>query len=307
VVPGKTALEGEHSTMAKNASSAMVHLDRRRNSNELYGAYGHELTYDEMLWLANWCFVRGQNLLYPHAFYYSIRGARFNERPPDVGPNAKWWGNYKGYAAACRRLSWLNTDSKQVCDIAILGDANWLPDESAKVFYQNQLDFNYLETTHLASDASVTKNGVQMASMKYKAIVLDGLNSIPDNVIPALQKIADNGQLIVYKDSPFASKFPNAIVAKSSKDLLKSTRKLIEPDLQLSPASKNIRYRHVEKGNHHYYILFNEENSTVKTKVEVPVSGKQYWLDEYSAATQEVVKDELVSFKPHELKILLVE
>ena len=65
VEPGPKALEGQHSTMAKCASSAMLHLEYRRNSNELYGAYGHNLTWDEMLWLANWCFVRGHNLLVP--------------------------------------------------------------------------------------------------------------------------------------------------------------------------------------------------------------------------------------------------
>ncbi|HSL86720.1 MAG TPA: hypothetical protein VK861_07275, partial [Bacteroidales bacterium] len=88
VEPGPKALEGQHSTMAKCASSAMIHLGRRRNSNELYGAYGHNLTYEETDWLAAWCFVRGHNLLIPHAFYYSIRGPRIDERPPDVGPNA---------------------------------------------------------------------------------------------------------------------------------------------------------------------------------------------------------------------------
>ncbi len=108
VEPGPKALEGQHSTMAKCASSAMLHLGYRRNSNELFGAYGHNLTYDEMVWLANWCFVRGQNLLIPHAYYYSIRGPRFDERPPDVGPNSLWWKDYKPFADACRRLSWLN-------------------------------------------------------------------------------------------------------------------------------------------------------------------------------------------------------
>ncbi|MBK9388748.1 MAG: hypothetical protein IPN68_00655 [Bacteroidetes bacterium] len=112
VEPGPKALEGQHSTMAKCASSAMIHLGNRRNSNELYGAYGHNLTYDEMKWLAAWCFVRGHNMLFPHAFYYSVRGPRLNERPPDVGPNAAWWDNYKPYADVCRRLSWINTDSK---------------------------------------------------------------------------------------------------------------------------------------------------------------------------------------------------
>ena len=114
---------------------------------------------DEMEWLANWCFVRGQNFLIPHAFYYSIRGPRFDERPPDVGPNAEWWNNYKPYADACRRLSWLNTDSRQVCELAILGEATWLPDKAAKICFQHQRDFNYLEIRHLWEDAKIDAKG----------------------------------------------------------------------------------------------------------------------------------------------------
>ena len=110
----KSALEGPESTQAKCSSSAAIHGGRRRNSNECCGAYGHELTWDEMVWLANWCLVRGVNLLYPHAFYYSVRGARRDERPPDVGPHAAWWARYPEYADACRRLCWLNTDCVHV-------------------------------------------------------------------------------------------------------------------------------------------------------------------------------------------------
>jgi hypothetical protein len=306
VEPGEKALNGEHSTMAKNASSAMIHLNRRRNSNELYGAYGHNLTYDEMVWLANWCFVRGQNLLYPHAFYYSVRGARYNERPPDVGPNAKWWDNYKPFADGCRRLSWLNTDSHQICKIAILGDANWLPDQSAKVCYQNQYDFNYLEMSHLTSDAVTDAEGVHLAGMHYKAVILDGLNNVPKKVIPALQLLEKNGRLIIYEDSPFASAFPKAILAKNPKALLSALEKLVEPDLTLNPQSGNIRYRHVIKEGVHYYMLFNEEATSVTTKVQIPLKGKQFWLDEISAAAKNVLKDEPVEFQPHELKILMV-
>jgi len=62
---------------------------------------------------------------------------------------------YREYADACRRLSWLNTDSKQVCDLAILCEASYLPDKSAKTCYQHQLDFNYLEIRHLWEDAKL--------------------------------------------------------------------------------------------------------------------------------------------------------
>lgn len=307
VEPGEKALNGGHSTMAKNASSAMVHLNRSRNSNELYGAYGHNLTYDEMVWLANWCFVRGQNLLFPHAFYYSVRGARFNERPPDVGPNAKWWNDYRPFADGCRRLSWLNSDSRQVCEIAILGDANWLPDKSAKVFFQNQHDFNYLEMSHLAIDAVTDADGVHLGEMNYKAVILDGLNNLPEKVTPALHQLEENGRLIIYEDSPFASLFPKAILAKNPKALLIAMENLAEPDLTLNPRSDNIRYRHVIKDAIHYYFLFNEEETSVATEVKVSVIGNQYWLDEFNAEAKKVQKGETVKFEPHELKILMVK
>ena len=307
VEPGEKALNGEHSTMAKNASSAMVHLNRRRNSNELYGAYGHNLTYDEMLWLANWCFVRGQNLLYPHAFYYSVRGARYDERPPDVGPNAKWWGNYHSFADACRRLSWLNTDSRQVCEIAILGEANWLPDKSAKVCYQNQVDFNYLELSQLVTDANTDEEGVHIGGMNYKVVILDGLNHLPENVFPQLRKLEKAGRLIIYEDSPLATEFPNAILAKEPDDLIMALRKQLKPDLKLTPHTENIRYRHVIKEGVHYYILFNEEETPVKTEIKIPVIGAQYWLDEFTGKANAFEVNNSVDFEPHELKILMIE
>ena len=131
--------------MAKCSSSAMIHGGRRRNLNEFCGAYGHNLTFAEMKWLADWCLVRGVNLLVPHAFYYSVRGPRRDERPPDVGPNSPWWADFKRFADYCRWLCWLNTDSRHVCEIAILCESNQLPWRTAKILQQNQLDFHYLE------------------------------------------------------------------------------------------------------------------------------------------------------------------
>ena len=307
VEPGPKALEGQHSTMAKNASSAMIHLNRRRNSNELYGAYGHNLTYDEMVWLANWCFVRGQNLLYPHAFYYSVRGARYDERPPDVGPNAKWWRNYKGFADACRRLSWLNTDSKQICELAILGDANWLPDETAKICFQHQRDFNYLELQHLTNDVKIDEDGVHIANMNYKALVLDGITSLSEDMITQLQKLSEHKRLIIWNDSPFISEFPHAIVVKEPKQLVAEIDKLIQPDLILNPSANNIRYRHVEKDSTHYYILFNEEDNPVTTSINVSVTGESWWLDEFTAKATNADLYNQIQFEPFELKILMIE
>lgn len=306
VEPGRKALEGQHSTMAKCASSAMIHLGFRRNSNELYGAYGHNLTQNEMEWLANWCFVRGQNFLFPHAFYYSIRGPRFDERPPDVGPNASWWNNYKPFADACRRLSWLNTDSRHLCEIAILGEATWLPDKSAKICFQHQLDFNYLEIRHIWEDAKIDAKGIHIAGMNYGAVILDSLSYLPQKAKPFLKKLAKNGRLLIRYDSKLVPTFPSAKVYKTSDDLISAIDKLISTDLFLVTPSKNIRYRHIVKGADHYYIIFNEEASEVTTKIKIPVPGNRQWLNPFTSEALYTSEDEFVNFKPHELKILHV-
>jgi hypothetical protein len=306
VEPGPKALEGQHSTMAKCASGSMTHLGLRRNANELYGAYGHNLTFDEMNWLASWCFVRGQNLLIPHAFFYSIRGPRFDERPPDVGPHSTWWNQYKPYADACSRLSWINTDSRQICELAILSEATWLPDKSAKICFRHQRDFNYLEIRHLWEDSKVDSKGVHLAGMNYGAIVLDSLSYMPPKAISLLKKLSKAGRLIIRKDSEYASLFKGALLYETPYDLITSIDKVITPDLVLATASESIRYRHVVKGNDHYYIIFNEDSVDVTTKLKIPVPGNRQFLNPETAEALFSDKEEMVHFKPHELKILRV-
>ena len=306
VEPGTKALEGQHSTMAKCASSAMLHLGLRRNANELYGAYGHNLTFDEMEWLADWCLVRGQNFLIPHAFFYSIRGPRFDERPPDVGPNATWWSKYKLYADACRRLSWINTDSKQICNVAILCEASFLPDKSAKTCYQHQRDFNYLELRHLLEDAKVDSEGVHIAGMNYGAIIIDTLSNLPQKAIPLLEKLAMSGRLIINENSGFSSPFKGAVVYQTPDDLIRAIENKISPDLTLTTPSENIRYRHVVKGSDHYYMVFNEGETDVSTKLLIPVTGKCQLLNPSTAEAVILSADENINFKPHELKVVRV-
>ena len=307
VEPGIKALTGQHSTMAKCASSAMIHLGYRRNANELYGAYGHNLTWDEMLWLANWCFVRGQNLLIPHAFYYSIRGPRFDERPPDVGPHSDWWDRYRPYADACSRLSWLNTDSKQICEVAVLADPTFLPWNAARTLYTNQIDFNYLEFRLLGEEAVISKGGIALKEMKYKVLILDSLEYLPEDIYPLLRKLADNKRLILY-GSKYADKIKNAIVAENSAALKTALKTIINPDISLSPPSEAIRYRHIEKEGDGYYMLFNEDNKEVRTKISLdPKEGITEWVDQYTGTVTESVSNEEVVFKPYEMKLLLIK
>ncbi|UCD49886.1 MAG: hypothetical protein JSW27_20445 [Phycisphaerales bacterium] len=293
IEPGKAgALEGEQSTQGKCASSAMIHLKRRRNLNEYCGAYGHNFTFEEMQWLANWLLIRGCNLLVPHAFYYSIRGPRIDERPPDVGPNNTWWPQFEPFARATSRLCWLNTDGTHVCALAILGRNDYLPWRPAKVCFQHQRDFNYLEVRHLWEDARVDAEGIRLAGMHYRALILD--EDPPERALPAIEILNKAGRVIRWNESLSAAQFIAAIDER------------VPVDVQTSPATADLRVRHVRKAGADYYLLFNEGQQDLEVSLKLAAQGRRTLLDPTTAAQEVVSGDRPVKLAKHALRVLLV-
>lgn len=273
-----SALEGGESTQGKCSSSAMLHLGRRRNSNECFGAYGHELTYQETQWLVNWCFVRGVNLLIPHAFYYSVRGPRWDERPPDVGPNSAWWDEYRPFAEYCQRLCWLNTDSEPICDIAILGENTHLPWHAAKVCFQSQRDFNYIGMSDLGTTATADTDGLRIGTMHYRALIVDGIATFPASAQPTLTTLAASGRLIGF-ETPLP--FPGAGLASAS-ELSGALSAIVRPDVEITPATPDLRYRHVRKAGADWYLLFNEGGHSIEFTLHTSIQGQCDWLDPWT-------------------------
>jgi len=293
IEPGKPgALEGAQSTQGKCASSAMIHLGRRRNSNEYCGAYGHNFTFEEMKWLTGWLIVRGCNLLYPHAFYYSVRGPRIDERPPDVGPNSPWWDEYRPFADLVRRLCWLNTDSKHICELAILGLNDHLPWRAAKVCFQNQRDFNYLEARHIWEDARVDENGIRIAGMHYRALIIEV--EPPEKTEPALEILDKAGRLIRWND-----RMENA-------ELVRQIDRLIPADVQIRPVSPDVRVRHVFKDGADYYIVFNEGQDKLVVELETSAKGRRFLLDSLTGRRQILTPEAHLLLEPNELHVMMV-
>lgn len=288
-----SALEGAESTQAKCSSSAMLHANLRRNANECYGAYGHELSWDEMNWLARWAFVRGVNLLYPHAFYYSIRGPRRDERPPDVGPNSPWWHRFSEYALVCRRLSWLNTDSLHVCHLAILGRADYLPWRAAKIYFRHQVDFNYLEERDIRDNAVIEPDGIHIAGMNYQALILE--YEPPQEVITALAPLISQGRVFRYSETVTAESLVAWMAA------------YVTEDIQVKPAAPGLRLRHVVKDSHHYYILFNEEIKPINFRISFPFKGMWHIYDVVTGRGEPLPENMRLHLEGHELKILFAK
>jgi hypothetical protein len=151
-----------------------------------------------------------------------------------------------------------------VCDIAILADAHYCPDAAARACYQQQRDFNYLELRHLAEDARTDSEGVRLAGMHYRAVILDGLSVIPAAVRPALDRLARAGRLIAWDRPKVAEGLQANVAVAGAAELAAALDRLTATDVKPVPASPGVRYRHVIKNGRHYYLLFNEESEWLR-------------------------------------------
>ncbi|NIA15831.1 MAG: hypothetical protein GWP08_17345 [Nitrospiraceae bacterium] len=295
------ALEGEQSTMAKCSSSAQHHYGRARNLNECFGAYGWEFTEDEMHYLTNWLFVRGVNAISPHAFYYSLRDKRRDERPPDVGPNSPWWDRYKPYADYCRRMSWLLAEGQHVCPFAILGRRSRLPWRAARVMFETQHDFNYLDIDTLLSHTTVTKDGIAIRDMHYKALIIDGRDYDDANCMEALAPMVESERVIAYAE-PIAWV---SCFAPTPAELVRLLDVIEFPDVTITPAHPGLRFIHMRHGGADVYFFTNEGRNPIDVEVYVSAEGPRQWWDPFGARVLEDVPHNRLRLPPLGTRILV--
>lgn len=297
-----TALEGPQSTMGKCSASAQVHYGRGRNLNECFGAYGWEFSWEEMRWLTNWLLVRGVNLLSPHAFYYSVRGPRHEERPPDVGPNNTWWDKYKTYADYCRRLCWLLAQGRQVCSVAVLGTPTQLPWRAARVLFEHQYDFNYLDTDALLSQGSVSAEAVEIRGMRYTFLVIDGAQSITPEALQAIKPLIAAGRVIAFLD-PITGV---AALAKDAAQLMDTLSARVPFDERVTPAQPGLRYHHRSLSEGDFYFFANEGPVTIGAALEIAGQGAAQWWYPESGAVRAAENPLRLDLKPYETIVLFV-
>ncbi len=296
------SMEGAQSTMAKSSASAQVHQGRARNLNECFGAYGWEFSWEEMRWLTNWLLVRGVNMLSPHAFYYSVRGPRRDERPPDVGPNNLWWPRYKTYADYCRRVCWLLSQGRHVCPIAVLGSPTFLPWRAARILYEHQRDFNYLDTETLLCSSTISAQGISVRDMRYEVLILDGAEAVSPEVLSALKPMLESGRVLAYADAIPGIPEP----ATEDTSLLERIHTLLPPDLRVEPQCSGLRYHHRQIGNTDFYFLTNEGPVTIDADLEVAAQGPAQWWYPQSAAAIPASHALRVQLAPYDSRVLCI-
>lgn len=279
------SLTGAHSTMGKCSSDAARHRGRRRNLNECFGVcgidHGWMLSADNMKWYLDWLFVRGVNLISPHAFYYSIRGERRDERPPDVGPNNIWWPEYSRFSRYIKRMSWLMTDSANGAEAAVLARADDLPWRIVKPLYERQIEFNYLEEA-LLCDACECKDGVlEIAGYRYSAILIENGARLNASSWRRLEEFAGQGGLVVElteEGAGAATADIGQVRFDRAENVAVALAAIYGRDLMFEPRSDALRISRVTKDGMLFYVIVNEGEAGYEGAMRMKQAGRvEYW------------------------------
>ncbi|MBQ8696816.1 MAG: hypothetical protein IJ519_03755 [Clostridia bacterium] len=287
--PGEPSnVRGGNSTMGKCASDAARHAGKRRNGNECFGVCGHKDDHyaferADMKWYIDWLFARGCNLIIPHAFYYSLRDKRKDERPPEVGMNSVFWDEYKEISDYVKRCCAINTDSVNITDIAVLCLERFLPDVPVRVLYENQVEFNYLEKA-LVDDITLEDGVAKIANQAYRVIIVE--RDYDEKITAFLDAFkAAGGVVIDWRDYEDEQKYLSDVCAAS--------KTVLDID-----SCEHLRMTHVVKYCVDVVFLSNEGENELTTTIREKVA--EVWDSEHGIRTPHDGDTLTLTLKPRE-------
>ena len=248
-----------------------------------------------MKWYLDWLFVRGVNLIYPHAFYYSMRGRRKEERPPEVGMHSGFWEDYKTITDYIKRMSWLMTDCTNQAQIAILCSFDKLSWQAARPLFEHQMEFNYLEE-ELLPKCKVRDGMIQIADQSYRILVKD--KEYDARTEQYLEEFQKQGVFVIDLWKRQQSKIMLKDQQKiDSEEWIKELEGIYRPDFIPESYVPGLRYTHIKKKEAEFILVTNEGEKPIKTKICIP--GKQItevW-DAESGTIEDSLKDTKESYE----------
>lgn len=319
------AIEGEHTTMGKCSSDSARHRGVIRNGNECFGCCGRRsdpkiFTQDDMRWYLNWLFVRGVNMIYPHAFYYSIRDGRGDERPPEVGMHNPFWPEYRTLSDYIKRMCYLNTESVNMARAAIICSEEKLSWKLAKPLYTNQIEFNYLER-ELLDSCNIGQGQLCIEKQEYTVIVSDNreYEALTDAQKAVLLEFERSGGMLLITDEDSIAGV--AIAGDGSGDssgysgeyrslraglYIDKIREKADPDFEFEGDVYDLRFSHLKKGEYEYIYLSNEGLTNIDITITKGISKiKKIW-NPYTNICIEQPLDKVITIRPYELLVGII-
>ncbi len=294
--PFGTVNDGEfyHYALGKLGSSLAAVNPRMegRAMCEVFGAYGWQEGVRLEKYLLDHFMVRGINYFVPHAFTCSPYPEK--DCPPHFyaqgnNPQYRHFGQLMAYA---QRVCAMLSGGEAEAPVAVLyhGEAEWcgkamLDQKPARVFLDNQIDFNFVPADAFAEPEfygteigeTLTVNGHQ-----YRALVIPYAQFITRETARAVEALREKGCPVLFIDGLpegicTGEELPEALQGCEIITLAQLAERFAHT-VTLEPASDRMRVLH-SVGGQEFYYLFNEGQTPWQGTVTLPGGGAYHLYD----------------------------
>lgn len=214
--PGNDAPSRGSSFLETKISSSVAHLYHRpRTWLEAFHSMGWGSSGAWLTQQIDHHFIAGGNLVCMHGLYYSTHGGWWEWAPPCFHFRMPYWSHMKKWLEYTERMSYILSQGKHICDIALMYPTESLqayPDKNplrvfdlAMQLSNNGLDYDFVDY-HSLQKATFKEQQLSLSDCKYKILILADMKALHYSTLLAARDFYRSGGIVLATDDlPIAS------------------------------------------------------------------------------------------------------
>ncbi|MEN6497023.1 MAG: glycosyl hydrolase [Thermoguttaceae bacterium] len=217
-MPGIDALGLHYNTLhcGKVMTSVANQYGRTRRLSELFGISGHNMTFEDRMWITAWHTLMGVNFMCPHLSLYSMKGERKRDYPPTISYQQPYWRYNRLFEDFSARLCYFATVGQTTPEVCVLS-----PIESDYIEHAQKLSgkrdaafaglLNALVRTHrnfdLGDEQIISEIGraasgrFEIGKMAYRVVVVPSMLTIRASTLALLKAFAAQGGTVLVAEA----------------------------------------------------------------------------------------------------------
>jgi len=205
--PGNDAPRSGYSFIQTKVSSSVAHLYKRpRVWLEAYHSMGWNAQPSQIHFSTNKHYQFGANLMCLHGLYYTTHGGWWEWAPPDFHFRMPYWPHFKHWLKSTERLSYLLSQGKHVCDVAIMypvaplqaknGGDKTEAFNTGEILFNSGMDFDFMDFQSL-NRADVSDGAFTVSGENYQVLVLADMSAIHFSSLEKALEIFNRGGAVI--------------------------------------------------------------------------------------------------------------
>ncbi|MBQ9310468.1 MAG: hypothetical protein IJ222_06345 [Bacteroidales bacterium] len=201
---------------AKVMTSVANQYGKRRRIVEIFGISGHNMSFEDRMWITAWHTNNGINMFCPHLSLYSMKGCRKRDYPPTFSYQEPFFEKnrlFEDYSARLAYFATVGSSDGEVCVISPLesdyittdiahydnspSESDALQESILRSLASHQLNSDLGDEQIISEIASVRDGRFVIGEMSYHTVILPGLVNIRPSTLALLLEFAAQGGTIL--------------------------------------------------------------------------------------------------------------